>query len=256
MLISYLDSLLCSVVLSGLPPAYPPDDTLSSTSPFSDHIAVPFAMDTLHLVSPTEAPADWETTFDPSRLLSLGTEARHFLLPPSPYALPAVSEFTPLREVVSPASLDPLSASHILSLRQPRLFCADANDPAHPLTPSAHAGWAPYVWNGEKHYWVSSTPGARIRVEIQVSAGRVAVYYFRSKQYGLGDAYCWVDDNEAGRVRLPGYWDRAYSVGEVTYIDEKVTPGEHFVMCEIAEETSHPDNPEARNWRLIAVMAT
>lgn len=40
----------------------------------------------------------------------------------------------------------------------------------------------------------------------------VAIYYFRSAQYSLGDALCWVDDNEKGAVRLPGYWSRAYNM--------------------------------------------
>lgn len=80
---------------------------------------------------------------------------------------------------------------------------------------------------------------------------RIAVYYFRSQKYDLGDANCWVDDNEKGAVRLPGWWKTAYNVARyepiitlrdglnaladhplihvcsVAYIDEKVTPGDH-----------------------------
>jgi hypothetical protein len=52
------------------------------------------------------------------------------------------------------------------------MFCADANDAANPMKPTTHEGWEPFVWNGEKHFWVSNTVGARIRVEIKVNEGR------------------------------------------------------------------------------------
>lgn len=41
---------------------------------------------------------------------------------------------------------------------------------------------------------------------------RVAVYYYRSQHYNLGDALCWVDDNEKGAVPLAGYWTKQYNV--------------------------------------------
>lgn len=41
---------------------------------------------------------------------------------------------------------------------------------------------------------------------------RVAVYYYRSQHYNLGDAKCWVDDNESGAVNLSGYWTKQYNV--------------------------------------------
>lgn len=40
----------------------------------------------------------------------------------------------------------------------------------------------------------------------------VAVYYFRSQHYNLGDALCWVDDNEKGAVRLVGHWLKTYNM--------------------------------------------
>lgn len=110
------------------------------------------------------------------------------------------------------------------------------------MAPSSREGWEPFVWNGEKHFWVSETVGARIRVDIKVKAGRVAVYYYRSQHYNLGDAKCWVDDNEQGGTTLAGYWDKGYNVAvyvfspkfpdivlisSVAYIDEKVTSGDH-----------------------------
>jgi hypothetical protein len=38
------------------------------------------------------------------------------------------------------------------------------------------------------------------------------VYYYRSQHYHLGDAKCWVDDNERGAVMLKGYWAKQYNV--------------------------------------------
>lgn len=40
----------------------------------------------------------------------------------------------------------------------------------------------------------------------------VAVYYYRSQHYDLGNAKCWVDDNENGAVELEGYWTKQYNV--------------------------------------------
>jgi hypothetical protein len=34
--------------------------------------------------------------------------------------------------------------------------------------------------------------------------------------YDLGDARCWVDDNEKGAVNLSGWWDKTYNVA--TYV--------------------------------------
>ncbi|ODN76243.1 hypothetical protein L202_06166 [Cryptococcus amylolentus CBS 6039] len=255
-LISYLESELCMLTRYGLPVVPPIEDTIASTNPFSSLVDVPFALDTLHLVDPVTPPEGWEETFDLAPLQKLRDERRLFVVPSSPYAIPPVGVFTPLREVVDPHKPDPASGAHIEGLRQPQLFCADANDKKNPMTPTVADGWEPFVWNGEKHYWVADKPGARIRVEIKVNAGRVAVYYFRSQHYNLGDAKCWVDDNEEGGVLLHGYWTRQYNVAIVAYIDEKVTPGDHYVTCEVANTTHHPTNSDAHHFRLTAVMAT
>lgn len=160
----------------------------------------------------SQPPEGWEATFDKDKIHALGKERRHFALPQTPYTIPFVSMFTPLRDLIDSTKPDPTTPGHILNLVQPNMFCADANDQQHPMKPHTAEGWEPYVWNEEKHYWVSSTVGAKIRVDIKVNAGRVAVYYFRSQHYDLGDALCWVDDNEHGAINLPGYWDRTYNM--------------------------------------------
>ncbi|WWC71821.1 uncharacterized protein I206_105780 [Kwoniella pini CBS 10737] len=256
LLISYLESELCMLTHYGLPVVPSLSDTISTSDPFPSFIDIPFPLDTLHLIDPITPPPGWEKTFDQAPLDQLKQENRKFVLPTTPYFVPPVGMFTPLREVVNPAKQDPDSGKHITGLIQPELFCADANDKENPMKPTTSEGWRQFVWNGEKHYWVSDTPGSRIRVEIKVTAGRVAVYYFRSQHYNLGDARCWVDDNENGAVHLAGYWNKQYNVAIVAYIDEKVTSGDHYVTCEVSQNTSHPLNPDAHHFRLTAIMAT
>ncbi|WWC91519.1 uncharacterized protein L201_006465 [Kwoniella dendrophila CBS 6074] len=256
LLISYLESELCMLTHYGLPIVPSISDTVETTEDFSNFVDVPFRLDTLHLVDPVTPPKGWEETFDLEPLSKLKNENRKFVLPTTPYYIPPVGIFTPLRDIVNPKQSDPESSKHITGLIQPELFCADANDKENPMKPTTSKGWKPFVWNGEKHYWVSDIPGSRIRVEIKVTAGRVAVYYFRSQHYNLGDAKCWVDDNEKGAVHLAGYWKKLYNVAIVAYIDEKVTPGDHYVTCEVAQNTSHPTNPDAHHFRLTAIMAT
>lgn len=256
LLIAYLETELCQLNRYGLPVIPSHQRTTSTTNPSSELVDIPFALDSPHMTDPARPPSGWETTFDEEPLQALLNESRHFVLPATPYSVPLVNMFTPLREVVDPFKPDPDSPRHLLGLPQPKMFCADANDHDNPMVPTTHDGWEPFVWNGEKHFWVSSTVGARIRVEIKVNAGRVAVYYYRSQNYHLGDAKCWVDDNEGGAVTLAGYWTKQYNVAVVAYIDEKVTPGDHYVTCEVARTSSHPDDPDAHHFRIVAVMAT
>lgn len=116
------------------------------------------------------------------------------------------------------------------------------------------------------------------------------MYYFRSQRYDLGDAKCWVDDNVAGAKRLPGWWEREYNVARSVcafsfLLGSPLTPRVVWristkkllqvitskspvmrsrsradrvrsVTCEILEETTHPTNPDAHHFRLVAVMAT
>ncbi|BEI86200.1 hypothetical protein CcaverHIS002_0604870 [Cutaneotrichosporon cavernicola] len=256
LLIAYLESELCMLHHFGLPTVPSVEETIATTNPASSlvELSFPFQMD--GAVDWTIVPDDWEVTFDEDKLAAIGEERRHFALPQTPYSIPFFNTFQPLSEVLDPSKPDPPRPDHIMSLPQPTLYCADANDPKHPMQPVEHEGWEAWDWKGEKHYWISSTIGARIRVDIKVSAGRVAISYFRSKQYDLGDAYCWVDDNESGAVRLAGYWERPYNHATVRYIDRNVTTGDHYVTCEVAKETSHQTNPDAHHFRIVAVMAT
>lgn len=172
LLIAYLESELCMLHHYGLPVVPSVEETIATTEPASSLVDVPFPFQIDRSVDWSEVPAEWETTFDKGKLAALGEERRHFALPQTPYSVPFFTTFKPLSEVLDPDVADPATPDHIMKFPQPTLYCADANDPEHPMKPTEHEGWEAWDWRGEKHYWVSSTVGARIRVEIQVAAGR------------------------------------------------------------------------------------
>ena len=103
-------------------------------------------------------------------------------------------------------------------------YCVSANDLVNPLPLSmfAGSGWAAYhpppgsaELSSHAHYFYSSLPTSKLRVNIQVGAGDVAVYYVRepASEVGLGSAgECWVDDNYPGAVVI----ENAAQVGEPT----------------------------------------
>ncbi len=163
-LIAYLERQLCLVSALGLPPDPPRDTTIATFQPFSSLIEVAFPFDVKQVKS---APDPSDERYD-----RIAHEMRHFAGPPSPYAVPVTPLFQHLELVVNPAKPDPDNAEYILGLIQPKPFCADANDPVSPMKPAISEGWRPYAWHNEKHYWVSDMPGARLRVDIKVHAGR------------------------------------------------------------------------------------
>jgi hypothetical protein len=171
-LISYFDTELCLLAAHGVPEATSRPDTLATTQPFSSFIDIPFPMDTLFIDDPSSAPEGWDETFDEELLPLLLSESRQFVVPTSPFSVPPVGLFTPLSEVNDPTQPDPTDPNSLLYLPQPDLFCADSNDPVNPMRPKSSEGWTEFVWNKEKHYWVSDKVGARIRVDIKANEGR------------------------------------------------------------------------------------
>ncbi|SCV72078.1 BQ2448_4772 [Microbotryum intermedium] len=118
--------------------------------------------------------------------------------------------------------------------------CASANDLINPLPPSVFtgSGWSPIVPKPEEedetHYWYSDAPGSLLKIPIKCGAGDIAVYYYKGPAaQGWGNVLCWVDDNTAGAVELKGSWDKEYGQPTVTQIDQAVTKGSHFVVCEL-----------------------
>jgi hypothetical protein len=168
----------------------------------------------------------------------VNNDTYHFLSLDGPSSVPPIPLGIPLNDLIdwdSPdqnlsAFLDSgtnLIGNMVKGGSRPRPFCADSNDPLNPLIPTEVEGWRPWVYVNEKHYWIADEPGARIRLDIEVNEGKVAVYFFRSAKLSPGVVYCWVDDNEVGRYKLEGHWDWETNVPAVGYIDRGVTPGKH-----------------------------
>lgn len=101
-------------------------------------------------------------------LEDLKNESYQFITPSPPLTIPPIPFNLPHSQVLDLAS----DSENHLHLDSPKPFCADANNPDSPLDPRERDGWEPYVWKNEKHFWVSSTPGARMIVDITVNEGR------------------------------------------------------------------------------------
>jgi hypothetical protein len=70
------------------------------------------------------------------------------------------------------------------------------------------------IWShGEKHYWISTEPGATISFAFSTVLGEVSLHYLRSKIFGLGNAWCWVDEAKDAGIRLEGWWNEVFNVG-------------------------------------------
>ncbi|KAI0705419.1 hypothetical protein C8Q76DRAFT_630930 [Earliella scabrosa] len=144
-------------------------------------------------------------------------------------------------------------------------YCVSANDLVNPLPLSmfAGSGWAAYhpppgsaELSSHAHYFYSSLPTSRLRVNIQVGAGDVAVYYVREpeEEVGLGSAVeCWVDDNYPGAVTI----ENVGPVGEPTptlhMIDHRVSRGSHYVECQLLGEEDDRNVPP---FKIIGIFAT
>ncbi|QRV85463.1 carbohydrate esterase family 16 protein [Ceratobasidium sp. AG-Ba] len=199
---------------------------------------------------------DGETTDVAYPLLPDPQERISTLRLATPYTVPPTIIGQALSELFSPWKPD----APLRTPPPPHPFCADANDEAHPLTPSdkygGSHGWVEHVAHGGKHSYAADDVGARIVVEVAVAEGRVAVFYFRSETYSPGVAECWVDDNRKGAVKLHGHWNKKMNVPSVAYIDSLVTPGDHYVTCEVVDETANPSAEKPHHFRIIAIMAT
>jgi hypothetical protein len=44
--------------------------------------------------------------------------------------------------------------------------------------------------------------------------GNIEVSYLRAKNYGLGNAQCWVDDDRALAVTMKGYWTMDHATAQ------------------------------------------
>ncbi|KIJ41190.1 hypothetical protein M422DRAFT_255694 [Sphaerobolus stellatus SS14] len=137
-------------------------------------------------------------------------------------------------------------------------FCRSTRTKKHRLTPLETKGWATWTYKGraEKPYLRATEPGASIKFNVEVGIiNRVRITYLRSKTFGLGDVWCWVDDNKKEGQRLPGYWNVDHiNAAVVGTVSDKVPAGKHVLTCEIMEETTDPGG--GHEFRLVAIDAS
>jgi hypothetical protein len=112
--------------------------------------------------------------------------------------------------------------SDVKRFREVEPFCVSANDLVNPLPPSLFygSGWSAYhpakgagavSLDESRHYWYSTMPTSKLRVQLKVGAGDIAIYYLvepRSPDGKLNSAVrCWVDDNVKGAKTIENAGD-------------------------------------------------
>lgn len=135
--------------------------------------------------------------------------------------------------------------------------CQSVRTDKHPLVPIDSKGWKHWTYEGntEKPYFMAEQVGDYAKFEVEVGVmGRVRITYLRSKTFGLGDVWCWINDDTLHGVKVTSWWEYdQLNLARVITIAENVPPGKHFLTCEILPETSDPDG--GHQFRLIAVDA-
>jgi hypothetical protein len=93
---------------------------------------------------------------------------------------------------------------------QPTCLSTRSTDPKFNLTPTETVGWEHWVHpeHLDKPYLVAYKPGSWARFDLDTSLGVVKVYALKSRSFGLGDLWCWIDQARDDGVRVEGYWDR------------------------------------------------
>lgn len=69
----------------------------------------------------------------------------------------------------------------------------------------------PWTFRGrlDKPYLLATEPGSYAKFHVEVGVmQRVRVTYLRSKTFGLGDVWCWLDDDHRGGKRVQGWWNQ------------------------------------------------
>ncbi|KIJ41191.1 hypothetical protein M422DRAFT_209303 [Sphaerobolus stellatus SS14] len=125
------------------------------------------------------------------------------------------------------------------------------------LIPIQTNGWKNFIppQTPDKQYLMANNIGDVAKFDIEVGPiGQVRVTFLRSKVYGLGDAWCYVDDNKNGGRRLTSWWIHPSNLAHAEVVAEGVPPGKHVLTCEVMSETADPDG--GHEFRLIAVDAS
>lgn len=109
------------------------------------------------------------------------------------------------------------------------------------------------TWSLSQPYLVGRNPGDVIRLRFHTELGSASLFYQRSKKYGLGIIYCWVDDDEEIGVYMDGYWNKDQSVPQSSLISDKLEPGDHLLSCKIHTDTKDPGG--GHEFRITTLIA-
>ncbi|KAI0672251.1 hypothetical protein C8Q78DRAFT_971008 [Trametes maxima] len=144
-------------------------------------------------------------------------------------------------------------------------YCVSANDLVNPLPLSmfAGSGWAAYhpppgsaELSSHAHYFYSSLPTSKFRVNMQFGAGDVGVYYVKEPTSRVGDGSaveCWVDDNYGGAVVIENAGDVGEPTPSLRMIDHGVARGTHYVECQLLGEEDDRNVPP---FKIIGIFST
>lgn len=126
-----------------------------------------------------------------------------------------------------------------LPISQPR--CQSITSTKFPLKPVRAQGWEAYNRN-DKRGWEATKPGSEIAFNVDVNAGQLGIFAWNHNDETLGDAVCWVDDDQRPhRVeRIKGHNQWVYWGGfQQHYLWDDIPPGRHTVTCRSERNAAH-----------------
>jgi hypothetical protein len=94
---------------------------------------------------------------------------------------------------------------------------------------------------------------SNVTFRIDVNKGEVYMYFLRSRQYSLGNAWCWVNDDYKHGTELKGYWDDKKSVGSMKMVAHDLDKGEYDIHCTLLSKSDNPD--KGNHFRIISVFS-
>ncbi|KAL7417666.1 hypothetical protein BDY24DRAFT_375666 [Mrakia frigida] len=129
---------------------------------------------------------------------------------------------------------------------------------SNPLLPALKSdeGWSQLDKGHDKTYLWAETPGSTFEVELDVTGGKVEIYYLRAgaADYRLGSVECWIDDDVDSKRRFDGWWDDGNPhIGQFGVVAEGLSPGKHTLSCEVMEDSVNPHG--GTEFRIISVVA-
>lgn len=128
-------------------------------------------------------------------------------------------------------------------------------------------GYQSNLTDASQKYLIADEPGSSVSFDFETVIGSVELYYQRSKKYGLGSVFCWVDGDKDRGQRIDGYWDLQYNIvssrlppcsqltpqGRSTTLRKDLKPGKHVLHCELLKDTLDPGG--GKEFRIISVMS-